>query len=305
MRYAYIEASLSDPELQGISIAKRCEVFGISTSGYYDWIRRKNGTRPKAGLRKKVSDETVAGSLKNIRNDVGYTPGYRQSHSFLRDIGIRVDINRLRRIMRENGFVGYRPMRKKVATTNSKHDMDVCPNLLEREFAPGVLNRAWVTDITYLPTRHSFSYLVTFTDLGSRRVLGWAVDTAQTTKMVLNAFEMAVAVRTAEGISLAGTIVHSDRGTQYCSRAFQARVAGLNMRSSMSGVGQCWDNAPGESIWSSLKREVLKGSNAFTDHADAFHRVAQWLSVYNHRRPHSSIGMLSPINYESALSLSG
>lgn len=136
-------------------------------------------------------------------------------------------------------------------------------------------------------------------DLGSRRILGWAMDTSMTTDLVLRALNMAV--RTRGSNAVAGTIMHSDRGTQYCSAAFQNRLMQLDMRCSMSDVGQCWDNAPGESIWSSLKRETLIGRKRFDSYEQAVVTVTRWIETYNTIRPHSTIGMLAPVNYEKQL----
>ena len=180
--------------------------------------------------------------------------------------------------------------------------MTVYPNLLNRDFAPGELNKAWVSDITYLPLGNKkFSFLVTFMDLGSRRILGWAIDTSMTASFVLKALNMAVTTRKNEKIPLAGTIVYTDRGVQYCSKMYQSRLRELNMRSSMSDVGQCWDNAPSEAIWSSLKRETLIGRSSFADHASAVQVVTRWINTYNQLRPHSSIGMAIPLEYDKSL----
>lgn len=301
MRYAYIHESLDDQELQGMPLSERCRILAVSTSGYYEWRGRTEGRpRQKAYTpkRAKLSDETILTSVRRLRDLFGYTPGYRQFHELLRKRGIRVDVTRLQRLLRNNGFIGYRHSKRPYKTTNSDHDMTVYPNLLDRDFRPGKLNRAWVSDITYLPTPNGPSYLATFMDLGSRRILGWAIDTKMTTDLIMNAFDMAVSTRERERQSLVGTIVHSDRGSQYCSQRFQSRLAQLNMRPSMSRSGNCWDNAPGESIWSSLKREVLIGWKHFGGHEAAVTAVSHWIRVYNHLRPHSTLAMRTPLEYE-------
>ena len=206
-----------------------------------------------------LSDETVLASVRLLRGLLDYTPGYRQFHELLRKQGIRVGVSRLQHLLRSNGFIGYRHSRRPYQKTDSNHDMTVYPNLLNRDFRPGKLNRAWVSDITYLPPPNGPSYLATFMNQGSRRILGWAIDTKMTTDLIMNAHDMAVQTRKQERLSVAGTIVHSDRGSQFCSQKFQGRLAQLNMRPSMSRSGNSWDNAPGESIWSSLKREILIG----------------------------------------------
>lgn len=217
--------------------------------------------------------------------------------------GIHVGLKRLQRTLREHGYIGYRHHRRPYKTTDSNHRLSVYPNLLNRNFVPGELNRAWVSDITYLPTPVGPSFLATFMDLGSRRILGWAIDTTMSTQLVLRAFNMAVRIRKAERISLDGTIVRSDRGTQYCSKLFQSRLNELNMHSSMSEVGQCWDNAPGEAIWSSLKRETLIGRRMFSSHEAAAREVTHWINIYNQLRPHSAIGMQIPLEYDRSLKL--
>lgn len=258
MRYAFIQASLEDSELKDIPIAKRCEVLEVSVSSYHAWVKRQ---RMPVKCKKVISDETVLRQAKIIRNEMKYTPGYRQMHALMRQRGVCIGVKRLRGVLRVNGIIGYRHFKRTVKTTDSNHNMFVYPNLLGRDFAPGTLNRAWVSDITYLPTTQGWGFLATILDLGSRRILGWAMDTSMTTDLVLRALNMAV--RTRGSNAVAGTIMHSDRGTQYCSAAFQNRLMQLDMRCSMSDVGQCWDNAPGESIWSSLKRETLIGRKRF------------------------------------------
>ena len=135
----------------------------------------------------------------------------------------------------------------------------------------------------------------------ARNALGWSIDTKMTTELILKALYMAVQKRRQERLSVASTIVHSDRGSQYCSQKFQSRLTQLNMGPSMSRSGNCRDNAPCESIWSSLKREVLIGWKRFPGHEAAVAAVAHWIHVYNHVRPHSSIAMKTPLEYEEGL----
>ncbi len=173
MRYAFIRESLSDPELYGMPLSERCRILGVSTSGYYEWLRRRDGRhrkKPHASKRVMLSDETVLASVRRLRGLLGYTPGYRQFHELLRKQGIRVGVSRLQRLLRSNGFIGYRHSKRPYKTTDSNHNMTVYPNLLNRDFKPSRLNRAWVSDITYLPTPSGPSYLATFMDLGSRRI---------------------------------------------------------------------------------------------------------------------------------------
>lgn len=304
MRYAFIRETHADPELYGMPLSERCRILGVSTSGYYEWLGRQEGRprkKPNEPKRAMLSDETVMASVRRLRGLLGYTPGYRQFHELLRRQGIRVGVSRLQHLLSSNGFIGYRHTKRPYKTTDSNHDLTVYPNLLNRNFKTGRLNRAWGSDITYLPTPNGPSYLATFMDLGSRRILGWAIDTKMTTQLIMTALDMAVKTRKQERLPVAGTIVHSDRGSQYCSQQFQSRLAQLNMRPSMSRSGNCWDNAPGESIWSSLKREVLIGWKRFTGHEAAVTAVTHWIRVYNQVRPHSAIAMKTPLEYEEDL----
>ena len=296
MRYAFIKESLGDIELKGIPVSLRCQILEVSVSGYHGWVKRQTAPAPK---KKIVSPETILGQAKIIREEMGYTPGYRQMHALMQHRGVKVGVKRLRAVLRFNGIIGYRFFKRTVTTTDSNHTMPVYPNLLKRAFTPGVLNRAWVSDITYLPTPEGWAFLATIMDLGSRRILGWAIDTSMTVSLVLKALNMAVETRGEKAV--AGTIMHSDRGTQYCSRSFQNRLRELDMLCSMSDVGQCWDNAPGEAIWSSLKRETLIGRKRFDSYVDAVETVIRWINIYNTKRPHSTINMMSPLDYEAQL----
>ncbi len=252
--------------------------------------------------RKIVSEEIILGTANTVRKSLGYTPGYRQMRVYLRDYGVHVGVKRLRRVLRDHGIIGYRHRKRFVRTTDSNHCLPVFPNLLDRNFAVGVLNRAWVSDITYLPLPGGrYWYLCTFMDLGSRRILGYSLDAKMDTEFVLKALDMAVQTRRQEGHDVAGTIVHSDQGTQYCSRLYQTYLGENDLVCSMSRRSECWDNAPGESIWSSVKRETLIGHSCYQDEHDCVRRVMRWIDLYNSRRPHSSIGMQSPINYEALL----
>ena len=163
MRYAFIQASLEDSELKDIPIAKRCEVLEVSVSGYHAWVKRQ---RMPVKCKKVISDETVLRQAKIIRNEMKYTPGYRQMHALMRQRGVCIGVKRLRGVLRVNGIIGYRHFKRTVKTTDSNHNMFVYPNLLGRDFAPGTLNRAWVSDITYLPTTQGWGFLATILDLG-------------------------------------------------------------------------------------------------------------------------------------------
>lgn len=199
-------------------LSERCRILGVSTSGYYEWLGRQEGRpqkKPNEHKRAMLSEETVMASVLCLRGLLGYTPGYRQFHELLRRQGIQVDVSRFQHLLRSNGFIGYRHRKRPYKTTNSNHDKTVYLNLLNRNFKTSRLNRAWVSDITYLPTSNGPAYLATFMDPGSRRILGWGIDTKMTTQLIMTALDMTVKTREQERLSVAGTIVHSDRGSQY------------------------------------------------------------------------------------------
>ena len=237
--------------------------------------------------------------MKSFRQKHRFTPGIRQFHAYLQAKQLKVGIRRLRHVLRTNGFIGYK-RRTRVKTTDSNHRLAVYPNLLSREFQSGELNRTWVSDITYLPTQEGFVYLASIIDLGSRRLLGWALDTSMPVELVQRAFKQALEARGKQ--CLPGTIMHSDQGSQYCSHAFQNCVRAAQMRTSMSRKGECWDNAVAESFWNTVKREVLGARKRFESISEAIEQTESWISYYNAERPHSAIHMMTPLAYEAQLS---
>ena len=186
-----------------------------------------------------LSDETVFASVRCLRELHGYTPGSRQFHELLRKRGILVGVPRLQRLLSTKCFIEYRHSKRRCKKTDSNHNMTVYPNLLNRDFSLGKLNRACALDITYLPTKNGTSFLATFMHLGSRRILGWAIDAKMTAEPIMKALDMAVQTRRQERLSVTGTIVQSVRGSQYCSQKLHGRLAQLNMRLSMSRSGNC------------------------------------------------------------------
>jgi len=210
--------------------------------------------------------------------------------------GVRVGHNRVARLMRENELT--RHVRKKFrSTTNSDHDLPVAENLVNREFAVGTANRVWVSDITYIATAEGWLYLCVVIDLYSRKVIGWAMSRRMKTVLVLRALTMALMRRGWPP----GVTFHSDRGTQYCSRAFRRKLNVYHLRQSMSRKGNCWDNAPSESFFNTLKNE-LNGNRAFASRSEVQAMIFEYTEVfYNRVRLHSSIGYVPPTEYEEDL----
>jgi putative transposase len=213
----------------------------------------------------------------------------------LRDAGYRVGHERVRRLMRAAGLVGT-PCRKFRVTTQSTLGR-ASTNVLGRQFAIGPLNRAWVADITYCWTREGWLYLAVLLDVGSRRVVGWATSPRLERALVLTALRRALALRQ-PGDAL---VHHSDRGTQYASLEYQAVLAARGIRVSMSRPGDCWDNAVAESFFATLKRELLQRTRWPTRLAAVQALTGYIDGWYNRIRRHSSLGYLSPMQFEHKL----
>ena len=186
------------------------------------------------------------------------------------------------------------PRSKFKSTTDSNHPLPVADNLLGRQFQAAAPNERWVADITYIPTREGWLYLAAVEDLYSRMVVGWSMSDAMASRLVVDALEMAVRRRLPDE----GLLAHSDRGSQYASEHYQRLLAKHGIACSMSGVGQCWDNAPMESFFASLKRELVQDAD-FATRAEARAVIVEYIDVfYNNQRRHSSLGYVSPAEYE-------
>lgn len=269
-----------------------CRVLEISTSGYFDWQRRRTaGQDGKAG-HKRHSDEALLAHMRGIHAEVKGEYGWPRMHRELLARGIRVGKERVQRLMQQHG-IRAKTKRKFVVTTDSRHSLPVAPDLVQRRFTPEAPNVLWTGDITYIATDEGWLYLAAVIDLFSRQVVGWSMKPHMQTTLVKDALTMAC-FRRRPG---PGLIFHSDRGSQYCSHEFQKALAAWDMRSSMSRKGNCWDNAPTESLWGKLKTARLHG-HKFATRRDAMDAVIDWLGFYNHKRLHSTLGYLSPMQYE-------
>lgn len=259
----------------------------VSTSGYYTW--RKN---PGSSSREKKNVRLVT-HIKAIHEESKNTYGSPRIHAELRGLGIRCGKNRVARLMRDKG-IRARHRRKYKATTDSNHQMPVHENRLNRSFDVESANRSWAADITYIWTREGWLYLAVILDLFSRRVIGWSMKQRVEKQLVIDALLMALGRRKpAEGI-----LHHSDRGSQYASKEYQALLRQAGLSCSMSRRGNCWDNAVVESFFSTLKREWVQGKVYRTRseaRADIFCYIETW---YNRKRRHSTLGYLSPAEFE-------
>jgi len=269
-------------------LALMCRVLEVARSTFYAWRHRPPSLRV-------AQDTQLRLELTAFHRRSGRTYGRPRLLRDLRDAGYRVGHERVRRLMRAAGLVGT-PRRKFRVTTQSTPG-GAGTNVLGRQFAVGPLNRAWVADITYCWTREGWLYLAVLLDVGSRRVVGWATSPRLERSLVLTALRRALALRQ-PGDAL---VHHSDRGTQYTSLEYQAVLAARGIRVSMSRPGDCWDNAVAESFFATLKRELLQRTRWPTRVA-AIQALTGYIDGwYNRIRRHSSLGYLSPMQFEQKL----
>ena len=269
------------------AISVMCEVLSVSRSGYYAWRKSPESKR-------KQSNGTLRKKIRAVHRDSGESYGSPRVYKALKKQGETCSENRVARLMREDGLKAKTKKRFK-ATTNSKHNLPVAPNLLNRNFSPQEPNRVYAGDITYIWTSEGWLYLAVVIDLFSRSVVGWAMDNRMTRQLVMDALTMAVQRRRPPS----GVIFHSDRGSQYASSDFQKLLIRYGMLCSMSRKGNCWDNAPVESFFGSLKQELVfheKYPTRYHARQSIFDYIERF---YNRRRLHSTLGYKSPTDYEA------
>lgn len=283
MRYEFI-----DRERSRHPVEKMCLLLGVSRSGYYAYGRQGNGARRKANER----------LLEEIKRSYKAGRGAYGSPRITTDLwerGFFCGKNRVARLMRINGICAKTKRRFK-ATTNSRHCLPVAPNLLNKHFAATGPDKVWVSDITYVWTHEGWLYLATVLDLFSRRVVGWAMGERITSELVIRAFNQAVWKRK----PAPGLILHSDRGGQYASDAFRIVLARHGIVQSMSAKGDCYDNAVAESFFHTLKTEYIYFEN-FKTRAQAQGGIFEYIEAfYNPTRRHSTLGNVSPQQFEQA-----
>jgi putative transposase len=263
-----------------------CQVLEVSENGYYNWRKRGKSKR-------KQEDEELAERIEDAYQHHGGKYGSPRIHAALKTQGVYCGRKRVARLMRERELYARRK-RKKAQTTNSQHHFPVAPNLLTRDFEASAPNTKWVADITCIETREGWLYLSGVLDTYSRKIVGWAMGEHHDTSLVEAALQMALQSRHPG----AGLIHHSDRGSEYASSRYQTLLQQRGIQASMSRKGDCYDNAMMESFWATVKEECC-GNNIFATRDDAKLALFAYIEVYyNRNRLHSSLGYMSPVDYE-------
>jgi len=263
-----------------------CDALAVSVSGYRAWKRGGSPTR------KRLTDAQLLAVIQAIHKELKGAYGSPRMVRELRGRGIPAGKPRVERLMRENG-IRARHKRRYKATTDSTHTLPIAENLLDRNFAPAAPNQAWSSDITYIWTDEGWLYLAVVLDLFNREVVGWSIKSRMTADIVTDALTMAWFRRR----PTPGLIHHSDRGSQYASHVHRNKLTEYGMRCSMSRKANCWDNAPTESFFNSLKNERVHGTR-YATREEAIADLFEYIEVfYNRSRRHSTLGYHSPVQF--------
>lgn len=263
-----------------------CKTLEVSTSGFYKWRLEA----PKAKAKRQKLVEMITKVWLTSRE----TYGAPRVEKALRQQGIKINHKTVEKIMREEG-ISSKQIKKFKATTNSKHDLPIAENVLNREFQKDGPNQAWVSDITYIWTDEGWLYLAVFIDLWSRKVVGWSMANRMQSQLVLDAFIMGCRRRQFDANQLT---VHSDRGSQYASHLFKSLLAEKDCKQSTSRKGNCWDNAVSESFFGTIKKEMIYHQRFKTRQAAQI-AVFDYIEVfYNRNRIHSALNYLTPSAFE-------
>jgi putative transposase len=286
VRFQFVEAHHEEYDVQIM-----CDVLDVSRSGYYAWRTRPASPR-------EVADAEFTKEIERVFYDSWQTYGYESIWRVLQEEGIPCGKHRVRRLMRQAGLVVKQTKRYK-HTTKANPDHMPAANILQGDFEAARPDAKWCADITYIPTQEGWLYLAVILDLFSRRIVGWAMSKRMTQQLVCTALEMALRQRQ----PLEPLIHHSDRGSQYTSDAYQELLATHDITPSMSGRGNCYDNAPVESFFGTLKTELVHHT-VYRTRQDARTDIFFYIEgFYNRKRRHTALDHLSPADFEAALVL--
>ncbi|HUN95229.1 MAG TPA: IS3 family transposase [Bradyrhizobium sp.] len=264
-----------------------CAVLEVSPAGYYAWRDRPVSERTK-------SNAGLLAAIRQVHHDSNGRYGSPRVHAVLRRQGRGASRGRIERLMHRHGIRAIMAPPRRVHTTDSRHDLPIAPNLIARDFTAPAPNRIWLADITYIPTAEGWLYLAAVMDLFSRKIVGWAMRDHMRVELASAALTMAVQQQRPQ----AGLIHHSDRGVQYASYAYRDTLARTGIVASMSRTADCYDNAPMESFFHTLKTELVHQRDYNTRHEAQRDIFAFIEGFYNRTRLHSAIGYIAPIEME-------
>lgn len=270
-----------------LPVRSLCRVLKVSPSGYYEWLERPPS-------RRSIDDAVLVERIRQVHAESDGTYGRPRVRAELIDQGVRISSKRVARLMRCNAIRGVSRRRAFIVTTRRDEHQRPARDLVKREFSADGPNQLWVADMTYVPTWAGFIFLAVVLDVWSRRIVGWAIGEQMTAELVLAALNMALQQRRPDGV-----IHHSDQGSQYTSVAFGERCKKMGVRPSMGTVGDAYDNAMAESFFATLECELIDRRSWQTKteaRLALFTYIEGW---YNPRRRHSSLGQISPANFES------
>jgi transposase InsO family protein len=263
-----------------------CQALDVSENGYYNWRNRGKSKR-------KRDDEQLTERIEDAYQENRGKYGSPRIHAALKSQGIHCGRKRIARLMREKNLSARRK-RRKARTTNSHHRFPIASHLLKRDFTADAPNKKWMTDMTYIPTSEGWLYLAGVIDAYSRKLVGWAMGKEHDALLVKQALHMALSQRQPG----AGLVHHSDRGSEYASKSYQDMLRQQGIQISMSRKGDCYDNALIESFWGTLKNECFQ-QEIYRTRKEAKTALFDYIEVfYNRKRKHSSLGYLSPADYE-------
>jgi transposase InsO family protein len=268
-------------------VGRMCKLLKVSRSGFHAWLNRPES-------RRSLENRSLEAKIRTLHADSHGIYGAPKIHQDLIDGGVQCGKNRVARIMREAGLHS-RTKKKFKATTNSKHNLPVAPNLLNQDFTVNAPDSAWVGDITYIPTDEGWLYLAVLLDLFNREIVGWSASPRMTRQLAIDALQMALSRRRTDK----GLLHHTDRGSQYASNDYQKVLKDHGFICSMSRKGNCYDNAVAESFFGRLKSEWVNHQR-YLSRSEAIQSLFYYIEIfYNRKRRHSSIDYVTPQEYEN------
>jgi len=282
MRFRFIEDRRAD-----YPVRIMCDVLDVSPAGYYAWRSRPESQRSS-------DNRDLLEDIQRVHRDNHGRYGSPRVHEELKAQGRGASRGRIERLMRHHGIRAIMARPRRAGTTDSRHDLPIAPNLLDRNFVADAPNRIWLADITYVETDQGWLYLAAILDLYSRRIVGWAMADHLRADLPLAALRMAISAQRPG----AGLIHHSDRGVQYASSEYRNALQSAGFSASMSRKGDCYDNAPMESFFHTLKTELVHHTQ-YATRADATRDIFAYIEgFYNRTRRHPAIGYISPVEME-------